>query len=67
MAEGLRLRLRLRGCGEGSLSFGGRGRGGQELDFLADGPAEVVEGLADIAGVVVGFVGVLGAERRDVR
>lgn len=56
MAECLRLRLRGRGCGEGSLRFGGGGRRGKELDLLADGSAKVVEGLADVGRVVVGFV-----------
>ena len=61
MAEGLGLRLRGGGCGEGGLGFGGGGRGGEQLDLLADGAAEVVEGLADVGRVVVGLVGVLGA------
>ena len=34
---------------------------GKELDFLADGAAQVVEGFTDVRGVVVGFVGVLGS------
>lgn len=47
--------------GEGGLGFGGGGSVGEEVDFVGDGAAEVVEGFADIGGVVVGFVCVLGA------
>ena len=41
---------------EGGLGFGGRGGVGEEVDFVGNGAAEVVEGLADVGGVVVGFV-----------
>jgi hypothetical protein len=45
MIEGLWLWLRRwRSC-ESGLSFGGRGRGGKKVDFLADGTAQVTEGL----------------------
>lgn len=66
VAEGLGLRLRGGRCGEGGLGFGGRSRGGQEVDFLGDGAAEIVEGLADVGGIVVGFVRVLRAIQQDV-
>lgn len=61
VAEGLGLRLCGGGSGEGRLGFGRGGGGGEQLDFFADGAAQVVEGLADVGGVVVGFVGVLRA------
>ena len=63
MAEGLGLGLRGGRCSEGGLSLSWRGSGRQEVDLLGDGTAEVVEGLADVGGVVVGLVGVLGAVR----
>ena len=68
MVEGFRLRLCGWWGGEGGLGFGGRGGGGQEVDFIGDGAAEVVEGFADVGRVVVGFVRVLGAGcgERDV-
>ncbi len=45
MVEGLWLRLcRRRSC-ESGLSFSWRGCGGEEMDFLADGTAQVTEGL----------------------
>ena len=61
VVEGLGLGFRCWGSGQGSLGFRGGGRVREELDFLADGAAQVVEGFADVRGVVVGFVGVLGS------
>ena len=64
--EGVRKGLGLRlGRGRGrqrGLGLGGRGGGREEVDLLADGAAEVGEGLLDVGRVVVGLVGVLGAE-----
>lgn len=45
MVEGLWLRLCGRRSCEGCLGFGGRGRGCKEVDFLADGTAQVTERL----------------------
>ena len=59
MAEGLGLGLCGRRGSEGGLGFGGGGCAGQQVDFFCHGAAEVVEGLADVGWVVVGFVGVL--------
>lgn len=59
MGEGLGLRLRGWGSRQGRLSLGGVCSGGEQVDFLADGSAEVVEGLLHVGWVVVGFVGVL--------
>lgn len=61
MAEGLGLGFGGGGRGQGGLGFRGGGGRGEELDFLADGVAQVVEGLTDVGGVVVGLVGVLRA------
>lgn len=60
---GERLGLGLsRGRGrQGGLSLGGRSGGREKLDFFADGAAEVGEGFVDVAGVVVGFGGILVA------
>ncbi len=33
----------------------------KEVDLVGDGAAEVVEGLPNIGGIVVGFIGILGA------
>ena len=61
VGEGLRLGLCAGGSGESCLGFA-RGFGvGEEVDFISDGASEVVEGLADVGRVVVGFVGVLRA------
>jgi hypothetical protein len=58
MVKGLGLRLSRRRRSQGSLGFSG-GRGvRQELHFLADGAAKVVERFADVGWVVVGFVGI---------
>lgn len=61
MAEGLGLRLSGRGGYQGCLGFGGRCGTGEQLDLLADGAAEVLEGLLDVGRVIVGLVGVVGA------
>jgi hypothetical protein len=61
MAEGLGLRLSGRGGYQGCLGFGGRCGAGEQLDLLADGAAEVLEGLLDVGRVIVGLVGVVGA------
>jgi len=66
MAEGLGLRLRGWRCGERGLSLGGGGGGGEKLDFLGDGAAQVVEGLAEVGWVVVGFVGILRSGNKGV-
>lgn len=59
MAEGLGLGL----CGgrgsEGGLGLSGRRSAGEQVDLFRHCAAEVVEGLADVGGVVVGFVCVL--------
>lgn len=39
---------------------------GEEGDLFGDGAAEIVEGFANIGGIVVGFVRVLGATRRGL-
>lgn len=43
-------------CGQGSLRFGGGGSVGKEVDLFADGATEVVEGFADVGGVVISLV-----------
>ena len=63
MAEGLGLGLRAGWCGKCCLGLCGRCGARQEVDLLGDGAAEVVERLAEVRRVVVGFVGVL---RRDL-
>ena len=63
MGEGFGLGLCAGGSGEGCLGFG-RGFGvGKEVDLVGYCASEVVEGLADVGGVVVGFVGVLRASQ----
>ena len=65
MAERLGLGL-CRGRGsEGSLGLGGRRGAGEQVNFFRNGAAEVVEGLANVGRVVVGFVCVLGARRSE--
>lgn len=61
MAESLRLGFGRGGRGQGGLGLCGGGRVGEELDLLTDRAAQVVEGLADVGRVVVGFVGILRA------
>ena len=56
VGEGLRLGLRAGRSGEGRLSFAGRFGVGKEIDLFSDGTSEVVERLADVGRVVVGFV-----------
>lgn len=63
VGEGLGLGLRSWGGCQGGLSLGGGCSGGEQLDLLANGPAEVVEGLLDVGWVVVGFGGVLASDR----
>lgn len=67
MRQGFWLRFGLRWGGESGLGFGGGGCAREQVDFFGDGTAEVVEGLADVGGVVIGFVGVLGAVVMRVR
>lgn len=67
MVEGLRLGLRGRGRGQSSLCFGGSGRRRKQLDLLANGATKILEGLLDVGGVVIGFIGVLGAVIRNGR
>lgn len=43
------------------MGFARGGGVGEKVDFVGDSAAEVVEGLADVRGVVVGFIGVLGS------
>lgn len=62
MAERLGLRLGRRRGREGSLGLGGGSGTREEVDLFRHGAAEVVEGLADVGRVVVGFVGVLRAK-----
>ena len=61
MIEGFGLRFGGRWGREGRLDVGGRGGVRQEMDFLAYGAAEVVEGLANIGWVIISFVGILRA------
>lgn len=63
MGEGLGLGLRGWGRCQGGLGLGGGCGRGEQLDLFADGPAEVIEGLLDVGWVVVGFGGVLVADR----
>ena len=56
MGEGFRLGLRAGRSGEGCLGFTGGFGMGKEADLFGDGASEVVEGLADVGRVVVGFV-----------
>ena len=63
VGEGFGLGLRAGGSGEGRLGFGGGFGVGEEVDLVGYGASEVVEGLADVGGVVIGFVGVLRASR----
>lgn len=65
MAERLGLGLRGGGSSEGCLGLSGRRGAGEQVDLLRDGAAQVVEGLADVGWVVVGFVGVLRARQSD--
>jgi hypothetical protein len=59
MAEGLGLGLRAGRCGKRCLGLCRRCGARQEVDLLGDSAAEVVERLAEVRRVVVGFVGVL--------
>lgn len=59
MGEGLGLRLCAGRSGKCCLGFARRGGVGEEVDFVGDGAAKVVEGLADVGRVVIGFVGIL--------
>ncbi len=61
MGKRLRLGLCARGRSECSLSFSRRGSMGEEVDFVGDGAAKVIERFANIGRVIVGFIGVLGA------
>ena len=56
MGEGFRLGLRTGRSGEGRLGFAGGFGMGKEVDLFGYGASEVVEGLADVGRVVVGFV-----------
>ena len=56
MREGLRLGLCTGGSGESCLGFCGGFGVGQEVDFVGYGASKVVEGLADVGRVVIGFV-----------
>lgn len=59
MGEGLGLGLCARGSGEGCLGFCGGSDMGEEVDFVGDGTAEIVERFADVGRIVVGFVCIL--------
>lgn len=63
VGESLWLGLCSGGSSQGGLSLGGCGGRGQKLDLLADSTAEVGKGLIDVSRVVIGFGGVLGADR----
>jgi len=51
---------------EGVLGFRGGGCGGEEGDFVGDGVGEVEEGFAEVRGVVVSFVRVLGSDGKEL-
>lgn len=59
----LGLGLRRRRGGQGGLGLGGRRGRREEGDLLTDGATEVVESLADVGGVVVGFLRVLVTDK----
>lgn len=61
VGESFRLRFVCRRGGKRSTRFSGGAGGGEKVDFIADGAAEVDEGFANIGRVVVGFIGVLRA------
>lgn len=61
VVEGLGLGLRGRRGSQGSLGLCGRRGLGEKLNLLVDGASQVIEGFANIRGIIVGFVGVLGA------
>lgn len=61
MVEGLWLWFSCRRSCHGSCGFGRGVGGGEEVDFLGNGAAQVVEGFAKIGWIVVGLIGVLGA------
>ena len=61
VVEGLGLGLRGRRGSQGSLGLCGGGGLGEKLNLLVDGASQVIEGFANIGGIIVGFVGVLGA------
>lgn len=62
MGKGLWLGLRSGRSSQGGLSLGRSGGRGEKLDLLADGAAEVGEGLIDVSRVVIGFGRVLVAD-----
>ena len=62
----LGLRLSGWGCDQGSLGFGGGSGAGEKVHLLANGAAEILEGLLDIGRIVVGLVGVLRAIQSKV-
>lgn len=59
MGESLGLRLCARWGRKCCLGFCGRGGMGEKIDFVGDGAAKVIEGLADVGGIVVSFVRIL--------
>ena len=67
MAEGLGLGLRAGRCGKRCLGLCGGCGARQEVDLLGDGAAEIVERLAEVRRVVVGFVGVLRGDLEHSR
>lgn len=62
VGKGLWLGLCSGRSSQGGLGLSGSGGRGEKLNLLADGAAEVGEGLIDVSRVVVGFGGVLGAD-----
>jgi len=62
--ERLGLRLGARRGRQGSLGLGRGCSRGEKRNLLADGPAEILEGLLDVRGIVVGFVRVLRPVQR---
>lgn len=61
MVESLGLGLRGRRGGQSGLGLCGGGGLRKELDFFIDGATQVVERLADVGRIIVGFIGVLGS------
>ena len=56
VGKGLRLRLCAGGRGESRLGFAGGFCVGEEVDLIGYGASEVIEGLANVGRVVVGFI-----------
>jgi len=61
MVEGLWLWFSRWRSSKGSLSFSRRGCSRQEVDLFTNGAAEVAEAFLEVRGIIIGFVGILGA------